>query len=507
MDNILELISIVTKNKLKGVVDWGLIQRSDTDVARLYEILATGKAQDDESAMFLLFGSGSNKAKFARTKRSLEEYLRKMLLVIDLNQSHYHARQKAYFDCYKKWAVLKVLTGKYARQNTLALAEELLSVTKRYDFTELTLDVLRTLRLFYGSLIGDRKQYLYYKEQAAYYDGMVAAENLAEELYAELAFHFTNSKSAKKELQHDALKSYAQLSEALTKYDSYRLHFSGRLIQLMTYTSVNDYRSALTVCRDAIKFFDAKDYVANVPLQAFLYQEMVCYVQLKDYKEGLKAADRGLKLLEEGSFNWFKYQELLTLLSLHSRKYQAALDYYETAVAHKNFKSLPRNIEEYWKILGAYLFYLSEVGRIKLHASGNLTKFKVARFFNTVPTYSRDKRGMNIAILVFQIIMDIQNKRYNELIDKIEAIEKYASRYLKSDEDTFRSNCFIKMLLQIPASRFHQTAVARNTEKYYHMLASVPLDFANQSHDIEIIPYEDLWEIVVSQLERGIVRS
>ncbi|MFN4080870.1 MAG: hypothetical protein ACK4NS_08205 [Saprospiraceae bacterium] len=507
MDNILELISIVTKNKLKGVVDWGLIKRSDTDVARLYDILATGKAQDDESAMAALFGEQPNKVKYSRIKKSLEEYLLKMILVIDLNQPHYHARQQAYFECYKKWAVLRVLTGKYARQSALSLAEELLLQAQKYDFTEITIDVLRMLRLFYGSLIGDRKQYLYYKEQAAFFEGMYAAENLAEELYTELAFQFTNSKSVKKEIQQVAQESYAQLAESLEKYDSYRLHFSGRLIQLMIHTSVNDYQAALVVCRDAIQFFDAKNYVANVPLQAFLYQEMVCYVQLKDYEAGRKAAERGLQLLENGSFNWFKYQELLTMLSLHSREYQAALGHYNTAVAHKNFKSLPKHIEEYWKILGAYLFFLSETGRLQLYESEYLTKFKVARFFNDVPTYSRDKRGMNIAILVFQILMDIQNKQYNKLIDKIEAIEKYASRYLKSDDDTYRSNCFIKMLLQIPSSHFHQTAVIRNTEKYFKMLTSVSLSFANQSHDIEIIPYEDLWEIVVSQLERGIVRS
>jgi hypothetical protein len=36
------------------------------------------------------------------------------------------------------------------------------------------------------------------------------------------------------------------------------------------------------------------------------------------------------------------------------------------------------------------------------------------------------------------------------------------------------------------------------------MLAKMPLDFANQSHDIEIIPYEDLWKMVLDSLENTI---
>jgi hypothetical protein len=32
------------------------------------------------------------------------------------------------------------------------------------------------------------------------------------------------------------------------------------------------------------------------------------------------------------------------------------------------------------------------------------------------------------------------------------------------------------------------------------LLKAVPLDFANQSHEVELIPYEDLWEMVLGTL-------
>lgn len=81
-----------------------------------------------------------------------------------------------------------------------------------------------------------------------------------------------------------------------------------------------------------------------------------------------------------------------------------------------------------------------------------LSRFKVSKFLNDTPLYSKDKRGMNIALLVFQIVWLIFARHHNETIDHMEAIEKYSTRYLKRD-DTFRSSCFIKMLLVVPAAQ------------------------------------------------------
>ena len=107
---------------------------------------------------------------------------------------------------------------------------------------------------------------------------------------------------------------------------------------------------------------------------------------------------------------------------------------------------------------------------------------------------------MNIPILVIQILMMIRQHKYSRAKDRIEAVKKYCSRYLRKD-DTFRSNCFIKMLMQLPASSFHKAGVARRAEPYRKKLEQVPLNVANQTHEVEILPYEDLWEMVMDSLD------
>jgi len=91
-------------------------------------------------------------------------------------------------------------------------------------------------------------------------------------------------------------------------------------------------------------------------------------------------------------------------------------------------------------------------------------------------------------------------RKYNDAIDRIEAIEKYSSRYLHQ-EDTFRSNCFIKMLLTIPISSFHKAAVLRKAAPYLKKLESAPFEVSNQSIEVEIIPFEKLWLFALESLE------
>jgi hypothetical protein len=57
------------------------------------------------------------------------------------------------------------------------------------------------------------------------------------------------------------------------------------------------------------------------------------------------------------------------------------------------------------------------------------------------------------------------------------------------------------MLLLLPKCNFHRVAVARKSKVLVAKLQSVPLEIARQSAEIEIVPYEDLWEIVMDMLE------
>ena len=82
----------------------------------------------------------------------------------------------------------------------------------------------------------------------------------------------------------------------------------------------------------------------------------------------------------------------------------------------------------------------------------------------------------------------------------MDALNQYSYRYLRND-DTLRSNCFVKMILKIPDATYHPERLKRHTKKLYKTLVNTPTDIREQSSNIEIIPYESLWELVLELLQ------
>ena len=106
---------------------------------------------------------------------------------------------------------------------------------------------------------------------------------------------------------------------------------------------------------------------------------------------------------------------------------------------------------------------------------------------------------MNIAILIAQFLMLLLEGKKSRFIDKVESIEQYVHKYLRSDH-TLRSHYFIKILLQIPLSGFDKATFLTKTSGYLEKMSAVPMELANQTNEIEIIPFEDLYQMIIKQL-------
>lgn len=502
MQVLKELVYIVSKNKLDHIDLIGDSSSEKSKVEEFYEGLVEGTFSDDDDAASYFYGSDKNASGYQKLKGNLKNKLIHSLFFLDIKEVAQSERQRAYYSCYRDWAATKILIGKGARLSGVSLCHKIMKQAKKYEITALVLDVARTMRLHYGTREGDHKKFDQYNSLFKAYEKIWIAENRAEELYTELIIKYVNNKSTKTELHEKAKAYYEILKPDLEKYDSYRLHLCGSLIRVSIYTSINDYEHTISICEEALAYFEQKSYKATTPLQIFYYQLLICFTQLKQYEEGRRVAAHCIELLEEeGSFNWFKYHELQLILCFHTGEFKAAYDLYLQIVQHPRFQFMPDNVKEMWRIFEAYIHYLIEVKRIEPEPEENyFNRFKLGRFLNDMPIFSKDKRGMNIPILIIHVLFMIHQSKYDKAIDKIEAIEKYCSRHLRRN-DTFRSNCFIRMLMKIPANGFHKAGVLRKAKPFLDKLKSMPLDVANQTNEIEIIPYENLWSIALETLD------
>lgn len=498
MQELLALVALFQKTKFKSSGLMGIILETGSQMERLYEALSSGVVQTDDDAKkaFPEFAKDPNRLHTVKSK--LKDRLNDSILLLDFKESAYSDRQKAFFECSKKWAASMILLAKNERLNGINLLEHLLRNTLKFEFTELTLDILRTLRLHYGVLEGNQKKFEEIELELDRHESIWMKERRAEGYYAELMTRYVRSKSDKYAVSSKAKEYFERVKPFMDSCDTFKVHLFGRLLELVIYDSISDYPNTARLCEDALHFFEQKDYNSGIALQVFNYNLFICYLNLREYEKCKTLADKNKELFEEGSYNWYKLQELYFLTALHTGKYTEACDIFVLAMSHPGFEKVPPAIAELWKIFEAYLHFLVAVSL--LEPTEHLSEFKLSRFLNEVPMFSKDKAGMNIPVLIVQFLFALAKGEQDKCIDRVENLAKYRTRYL-DEHNALRSREFLKMLEQIPKAGFNRAELVKRTEKSLEQLRAYPLEAANQNYEIELIPYETLWGIVCACLQ------
>jgi hypothetical protein len=496
MQDLKELVYILNQYQLKPFHSNGQRLDLDSRMGKFYEGLEKNIFETDEEAEKYLFPEGRGASNYRKLKSELRDKLIYTVALFNARGTDFTDYQKAYYDCHKLWLVVKILTGQNANTAAMNLASKLIKQTERFEFTLLTMDIASYLRFQYGLREGNDKKYHESHSLFVVSKTVYEAECMAEEYYTRLMVRTIGHRSANTELVKMAGDYFDEMAPFLERYSSFRLHLYGHLIGLMRFTTVNDYAAALPYCSEVIRFFRSKPYEARVPLQIFYYQKLICHIQLRQFEEGAEVAQYCLGIMYEGTFNWFKYLELYLQLSFHTEQFEKGAEILYQALEHPRFRFLPEHAKETWRIYEAYTHYLMSAGKI---SGMEKRKFKLTKFINETPILSKDKGGMNIAILTIRFMHLLQEKKLTKLLDETEAVKQYCYRHL-GGKNTIRSNHFFRMLMQIPLGRFDVEKVEARVKSHLLVLDENPLQVANQTHEIELIPYEILWKIAMEQL-------
>lgn len=499
-----ELTRVIHHNKVKNIELIGKISQKSSKTQLFYEKIINGEIENDQQAAEYFFNDNEHNRNYKALKNRLSQRLINTSFFIDVKQSNYSEYQKAYYNCWKGMAAAKILFGKSAKNSGTLLLQKIIKPAIKFELTDLIVEASRVLRLQFGSLEGSISEFNFYNKLFKDHTETLTAESLAEEYYAKIATQYINMKSSGTEIYEASIEYFDILKPYLLKFKSLKLHLSARLLLNYGYISIGDYHSCIKNCEEAIRFFRTKDYMPRKAILLIFHHQLVCYLWLKSFEESQKHIDILNQYLTEGSTNWFSFKHTFFLIAMHTQNYDKALLILEQVLPHKNFKLLPSTLQEKFKIDEAYINYLLLVNQIKSPPT-KLKSFKIKRFLNEVPLFSKAKKGMNIPILIIQVLFLIVYNRGDEAIDRIDAVTKYCNRHLRKDEN-FRSNCFIKMLLQIPASNFNRVAFERKAQKYRARLQEMSIENSRHSFEIEIIPYETLWELTLDALS-GLKKS
>ena len=503
MQELRELINVVSKHKVKQIEVIGNdFPANDSKFRQLYDIVHNGDVNTDIEAASLLYPQNNNsKDSYSKLKNRLKSRLINTLFFIDINQPQFTDIQQAFFNCNKNWLAARTLLSRGATRAAIKLAEATIREAIKFEFTELIIYLSKMLFWHYSLYNGTPAKYNRYVEIHDKAQNDLFAETLAEKYYSEIMLMFARSQANVQVEHSEMISKYSdELRSEYAHIISFRFIRISYLLHIIRYQTAHDYQNAIVACHDAISIISQKPYQSKGAVFSFSLRLLSCYIQVKRYQEAEELALKYVDSLTSGSYDWYIIQFYHFLLHTHGKNYDKAYDVLEQAVGHPRFEHFFANHKQLWYVNQAYIHFLIAIGKIQPKEASDSTKFRLYRFLNDIPIYSKDKRGINIAILIVHVLFLLQQRKFSQIIDRVDALNQYCHRYLRRD-DTFRANCFIKMLLQMAKADFNRIRTERYAEKYKAKLESMTLNVADGGIEVEVIPYEDLWDLVLDLLD------
>lgn len=498
MKTIKRLLEIFDSNRIEEVL--ALETHKSGQVWNLFIAIRNKEIRTDEEGEKAFFGDHVSAKRYFRDLK--ERLIDKMVNTVFFQQKgDFPFNIKVYGNCFQRAAASNMLMWMGAKEIGSHLGEKVIKKAIKYHVSDMIVVLSRKLMIYYGTVVGDIKKYNRHKKLLEEYTPILNAEIKAELCFSEIGSYFVRSRTPKKGIIQKLNRHAKMMKELLAEHDSYLLRLISYNIWVLQHYMNVDYKGVITSCRVAIKYFKELSFTPPVASSfTFMYYMIPSLTLLKQYEQAQQAIDECLGMLLKGSYNWLITLQYQLILAFHSGNHQLAYDTLQSVKPFRNNFNEPTR--EQWLINEAYVELFIEAGYIPVH-KGRRRPFRINKFLNEVPIFSQDKRGNNIHILILQILFLLNRQKYSLIIDRMEALNQYCHRHLRRD-DTYRSNCFIKALLQLPIGGFHKAAVERKTKVLIQKLNSMPPEETRQSSEMEIVKYEALWNMVLSMLDNRI---
>lgn len=500
MKRLQEIIRIIGRKRIKRVEifnESGNLDRNNL-YYRMYRGIRDGIYRTDEEAAEDLFGCDPSDKRYQMLKSRVNKRLLNNLLFLHNPTSNY---EQAMYYTNRNLVAAKFLMINGGRTSSGSLLKSTLNKARQYSLTEVELECLRILRS-QASFLGEVSEYEKYNERFLYVKQLLDAEYFAEECYQKLIIHFAQSSASKPELAEEA-DGYVQKLKKLTEnFHSHSLMLHFFRVRVVASGISMDYENVYKACEDAEKYLKTRPQLSqNARLGEFALHRMIAAMHMGDYRKGKENADQCLNYFKYGSNNWIIFLEYYFLLCMHTGNYSKALEIYRDVTSHPRFDTLERNRLEKWKIFEGFLRYMAaDINFQEMEDDTFSSRFNIFKFLNEVPIYSRDKRGLNIAILILQVLFLLDRKDFDGIMSRTEALKVYCSRYLKRDEN-YRSNCFLKMVITMEKKDFDMEETQKISSKYLKKLQTARFSYDGNLANLEIIPYEQLWTSIMKKLK------
>jgi hypothetical protein len=500
MEDLKRLVKIISKRKQRQfpLLEFKGINENSSKENLFFRYIKKGIVNSDDEASTMIYGAKSDDDRFRMLKSRLKQKLLNHVFFLDFTESHQKPSSQYEQECIQHLHQAKMLlfTGEYKVAKNLVL--KALTTAERCEFTKYIIISLEDLVQIYSEncqphLFEDVTKQL--KKVKLLYEKEVKAR---EHFYLMKMMIVKSVNSRKKNLEK-AVVSIGMLEKLWKETKSFNVFEYLLELNLLHKELTGDFKGIVSFLSE-IESGKYHKYPLNTyrldKVQLILSRSFA-YLRSWQFEEGLAYVESNIDIVDSSSSAWISLSEIYFYLSAYSKKYKKALLTVEEVFGNRVFAGLSADEKEKWRLFDVYL---------QLIYAGNFysSNLNIKDVIGSVPPYHKDKEGFNFAVIVFQYLYFIEQGNLKELIVRRDELKRYMANHFK-ENFSYRSRTFYKLLNIVVENNLDLKSVQQKCRYLVKKLHEKKI-VGDAYQELEIIPYDHLWDLVMKMLRSRAVR-
>lgn len=498
MNEIANLARIVTSRSLGSLPILDLRSRQVNKENQFVAALTASPEATQLQVVKTLYGKAT--AANVRALQKLQSRVRSKLLnqlyFLDHTDPRHLVSRRYELECLDLLHKVSILYAEREYKLSERLLQRCLRLAETGEFTHYVVQSARMLRNLYA----EQRQAIPYKKVVktlARAQQILALEEEAEQLYTDTQLALSGTVATRRSVlgllpeRIVHLEGVHRRARSFTTYNIvYRIRLAHEELQ-------GNYQEIIRVTSAASRRLrEGKLNARRFDIRFNHFMSIYAYLRSRQPVQGLRLAEEYNRDFHPSSSNWFYFQEHHVLLALHAEQYERAQQLLVVITKNPSYLIQREAALQRWDLYKSYIDFVLPPQRVT-----TARQRQMAQWVLQLPEYSRDKRGHNVAILVLQLLHFLRERNLEEVLLRLERLRKYQQRHLY-EPATLRSRLFLRLLQLIVERNFDAAQAAERGAPLLQQLRDTPPP-GEAFAEVEIIPYEHLWELVLGLLREG----
>ena len=296
---------------------------------------------------------------------------------------------------------------------------------------------------------------------------------------------------------NDCAKDLEYLQSLTNSFDIHSYGYDLRAYPLLVQKRFSEMLDLMNEAEDYFKRRGLDDHSVDFSIQ---FNRLLALLFLGKTQEAIDQANGLLSWLTFGGRMWFVIQNYNFVCHTLLGRYQDCVDIVEIVYEQKMLKTMESE-RALWELRLSLLQLNAEELGVKFTRPKSASLISSNQFLRRNKDLLKDKESLNLPYRIVEIFYLLEKKQINRIFDIIESLGQFKYRYLK-DDDTYRSQCMIRLLEVMAKSSLHPVRTKALAEPLLKKMQKRDVVVEDVNVLPEILPYEQIWNLLMAKISK-----